>query len=339
MDFRGMEYVEAVYRHRSFTKAAAELYISQPSLSAAVRKVEQRLGFPIFDRSTTPIRLTELGRAYLSGAEQIRTVEKELDQFVSDRLSGQAGRIAVGGTALFISYFLPPILSSFYAAFPGITVELEETDTAQLQRRLLAGRLDLVADNGEMDPAVIGAESLCQDHMILAVPRQLACNQTAEAYQIPLEEIRTGEYLRKGRPAVPMTLFRSAPFLLLKPGNDTRKRADRILRASGVRPEIRLELDQQITGYHLSCFGMGASFVSDTLLRLVKPEPSLVYYRPAEAGEARQIRLFYKRSRYRTRAMEEFLRMARGCMAGADAGAAKRPQPGREAESGAGPRT
>ena len=59
--FNSMNYVYEVYKERSFSKAAANLYISQPSLSATVKKVEERIGAPIFDRSVSPIQLTESG--------------------------------------------------------------------------------------------------------------------------------------------------------------------------------------------------------------------------------------------------------------------------------------
>ena len=63
--FKGMEYVYEVYREHSFSKAAQNLYVSQPSLSATIKRIENRIGFPIFDRSTTPIRLTECGEEYI----------------------------------------------------------------------------------------------------------------------------------------------------------------------------------------------------------------------------------------------------------------------------------
>ena len=59
--FQGMEYVYEVYKEKSFSKAAANLFISQPSLSANVRRVEARIGYPVFDRSTKPLGLTECG--------------------------------------------------------------------------------------------------------------------------------------------------------------------------------------------------------------------------------------------------------------------------------------
>ena len=82
--FQGMEYVYQVYKDKSFSKAAANLFISQPSLSANVKRVEKKVGFPIFDRSTKPLSLTECGKEYIRCVEEILAVEKGFSQFVYD---------------------------------------------------------------------------------------------------------------------------------------------------------------------------------------------------------------------------------------------------------------
>ncbi len=69
--FTWKKYVYEVYREKSFSKAAQNLYISQPSLSARIKKVEERIGVPLFDRSTSPLQLTEVGKAYIEAAEEI----------------------------------------------------------------------------------------------------------------------------------------------------------------------------------------------------------------------------------------------------------------------------
>ena len=69
--FTWKKYVCEVYRERSFSKAAQNLYISQPSLSARIKKVEEQIGVPLFDRSTSPLQLTEAGRIYIRAAEEI----------------------------------------------------------------------------------------------------------------------------------------------------------------------------------------------------------------------------------------------------------------------------
>ena len=81
-----MEYIFEVYKEKNFTRAAEKLFITQPALSMAVQKVEERLGMPIFDRSTRPLSLTEAGEAYLQHILNVRQLEIQLEQLVSFHL-------------------------------------------------------------------------------------------------------------------------------------------------------------------------------------------------------------------------------------------------------------
>lgn len=82
--FQGMEYVYEVYKQKSFSKAAAKLYISQPSLSANVKRIEKKVGYPLFDRSTKPLELTECGKQYIHAVHQIMTATTEFETFIND---------------------------------------------------------------------------------------------------------------------------------------------------------------------------------------------------------------------------------------------------------------
>lgn len=85
----------------------------------------------------------------------------------------------------------------------------------------------------------------------------------------PGKMIVTGGWKDESVKSVPLKLFAQEPFVMLKPENDTRKRAVEILERAGISPEISLELDQQLTSYHVVCSGLGIAFVSDTLIREV----------------------------------------------------------------------
>ncbi len=82
--FQGMKYVYEVYKEKVFfSKAAASFFISQPSLSANVKRIENRIGSPIFDRSTKPLQLTEVGEHYIQAIEKIMDIENNLKKFYS----------------------------------------------------------------------------------------------------------------------------------------------------------------------------------------------------------------------------------------------------------------
>lgn len=84
------------------------LYISQPSLSATIKKIEARLGTPVFDRSTSPIMLTECGEKYIHYAEHLMDMENEFENYLNDFEALRTGHLSVGGSNLFASYVLPP---------------------------------------------------------------------------------------------------------------------------------------------------------------------------------------------------------------------------------------
>lgn len=106
-----------------------------------------------------------------------------------------------------------------------------------------------------------------------------------------------------------MELLKDESFVLLKSENDTRARADALCRLGGFEPKTAMEFDQQMTAYLAGCSGAGITFVSSVLVSRLSPNPGICYYRLPEPESRRDIRLFWKRGRYKTRAMEAFLAM------------------------------
>lgn len=308
--FQGMDYVYEVYKEMSFSRAAKNLYISQPSLSAAVKKVESQIGFPIFDRSSNPIRLTEPGKEYIRSAERIMEVEHGFQNYVNDMQGLKSGGIAIGGTNLFVSYVLPPLLSRFTENFPMLHVNLVEASTSELEEKLSSGALDLMIDSQSMDSVVFEKKFFCEEHLLLVVPKSLRSNEKVEKYALTISDIKANRHLDADVLPVPLEHFREDRFLLLKSGNDTRNRAEKICRKSGhFYPRARLELDQQITAYNLSRYGMGISFNGDILIRHMPDDGSLVYYKLGYPDAVRNVNFYYKRNRYITKMVSAFLNL------------------------------
>ena len=101
--FDGKEYIYAVYEEKSFSKAAQKLYITQPALSTAVKKVETRLGRPIFDRSTSPIGLTPSGEIYIDAIEKLYDLEENTVNQLNNLNGLLTGRLNIGGSIFFLS--------------------------------------------------------------------------------------------------------------------------------------------------------------------------------------------------------------------------------------------
>ena len=115
--FKNKEYVLTVYKEGSFTKAAEKLFVSQPSLSASVKRIEDRIGAPVFDRSSTPVTLTEVGREYVKYALEIEDKENDFSRYISDHTNLLTGKIRVGGSSFFSSFVIPNLISDFNIFF------------------------------------------------------------------------------------------------------------------------------------------------------------------------------------------------------------------------------
>lgn len=307
--FHGMSYVYEVYKELSFSKAAKNLYISQPSLSAAVKKVETKIGFPIFDRSTTPIQLTVLGQEYIRTVEAFMDLQKGFENYIHDIQELKTGSLSIGGTNLFASYIVPRLISDFTEKHPGITFDLVEDNTTKLTETLFSGKLDVLIDNGHMDPAIYEKRFFCQEYLILAVPQKFESNQAAKKYALTADDIIQNSHLLPSVPAVPLVLFKEDPFLFLKSGNDTRTRADALCAASQFTSKIKLKLDQQITAYNLSCYGMGIAFIGDVLIKHVPQNNAVMYYKLDSPLAVRDVNFYYKKKRYLSKVLKEFLQI------------------------------
>lgn len=309
-DFQGMDYVYEVYREKSFSRAARKLMISQPSLSATVKRIEGRIGQELFDRGTSPVTLTECGRRYIQAVEAIREIEQDFESYLEDLQGLRTGHLTLGGTNLFASYVLPGLIGEFTRRYPEVEIELMEESTANLEQMLTAGSVDLVIDNFQFDEKVFERYPFGKEYLLLTVPKELEVNQKVREYQIPVEDILDGTYRENGVKAVHLGVFSEEQFLFLKKENDTRERGIRLCREAGFQPEVALNLDQQVTAYNLSCAGMGISFISDTLIRNVPPHSGVVFYRLDGELAGREVYFFRKAGRYMSRAVREFLQMA-----------------------------
>lgn len=303
------KYVYEVYKERSFTKAAQNLYISQPSLSARIKKIEEIIGEPLFDRSTTPLQLTEVGKVYIEAAEEITQIEQRVENYINDLAGLKTGNLAVGASTLFAAYVVPSLITQFNQKFPDVHIQLIEGNTAELEEMLGSNALDFVIDNYHYDSILYNKELYCEENILLAVPKHFAVNEELGMYQLSYKNIKNKNYLNQKYPAVPLGRFEDLPFIMLTQGNDTRTRGDRLCRNVGFKPNIVLEFNQQSTAYMASSTQLGATFISDILVSQLPTFENLVYYKLDGEEAKRKVFFYYKTHKYKTRVMEEFVRM------------------------------
>ena len=308
--FSNPEYVYEVYKERSFSKAAKNLFISQPALSVTIKRIENRIGCPIFDRSTNPVGLTECGEKYIEVIKQYMDLQNGFMNYLSNLEELKIGNINVGGSNLFTSCILPPIIARFTNRYPTVEINVVEANTSQLDSQLMDGTLDLILDNYSFDTSTHASTLYRTESLILAVPSSFPVNRGLEEYRLKREDVVSGAFRSDSIQAVPFHSFDGLPFIFLKSGNDTRDRAMKIFDKNKMKPNIILNLDQQMTAYNVCCQGMGITFITDTLVSRTHEEKNVRLYPLAPALSTRSLCFFRKKAKYVTRAMEEFLKIA-----------------------------
>lgn len=304
-----IDYVYEVYKERSFSAAAKNLFISQPALSAAVKRTEEALGIMIFDRSTSPIRLTEEGRVYIESVERIRIVEEEMKNRLSDMGELRRGHITVSGENFVSSFIMPRVILAFADKYPGIAVELVESNSPDLRQQLLSESIDLLIAH-DFDERSYVSEPLFEETILLAVPAAFPINEKLSAFALDRADIEQGRHLSPDCPHVELSAFADETFLLLKKGNDMCRRAAVLFDEAGIRPKVKITLDQLITSYNMVCAGLGVAFVTDMVVKSSRAE-GCRFYLPSSAHIHRQMCIGYKRNRYLPHAVAAFYETAK----------------------------
>lgn len=306
--FNRKDLIYTVYKEKSISKAAQKLFISQPSLSIIIRKIEEEIGVPLFDRTSKPIRLTEAGVEYIKATESIAHIEKAFGNYISAFNDLLTGSLTIGGNQLLSSLVLPKYISAFIRRYPDIDLHLVDDNSIALENQINAGQLDLVIDNKKLDPDAFEQRLLRTERLLLAVPAGFACNTGLEAWQLREEDILSGAYLAPEVEPVPLEQFRDIPFISMTRDNDTRRRTDEIFHEAGIVPNMLLEIDRLVTLYNFIEIGTAASVVSDTLVQnLQYHKGKVLFYALGSAHAQRDIYVSYKRSRYYSKAMKAFV--------------------------------
>ncbi|MBQ3492934.1 MAG: LysR family transcriptional regulator [Clostridia bacterium] len=303
------DYIYEIYREKSFSVAAKKFFVSQPALSAMVKKVETALGVTIFDRSTSPITLTEAGKIYIKSIEEMRSLQKRLKEELNDLCALKTGTLIVSGENFVSSFIMPKVIMRFSEIYKGIKVELVESNSPDLRQLLLTDAIDLLIAH-DFDQKLYSCEPLFDEMLLLAVPERLSINYGLKDCVLSLEDIKAGKHYQENCPAVNLATFKDEEFLIMKKGNDMQRRAQLLCEKAGFTPKARIYLDQLITSYNMACAGMGIAFVTDMLATNANGE-NCVYYKIKGNDVTRRMYIGYKRNRYISQACTAFIDMAK----------------------------
>jgi len=165
--FAHLETFAAVSRHRSFTRAAAELALSQPAVTQHIAALEASLDCRLLDRRGREVRLTAEGEHLLACHHRIQAALAELHRELADARGGSSGRLSVGAGLTICIFTLPALLAEYRLRHPGVELHVRSGRTRDVLDMVLAGQVDLGLVTSPVKHRLVETTPLYQDRMVV----------------------------------------------------------------------------------------------------------------------------------------------------------------------------
>ena len=241
MELHQLRYFVAVAKEGSMTRAAASLFLAQPTLSIQIRKLEQEIGTKLFERLARNVVLTEAGTAFLEHAERALTELERGRERVEDVVGLRDGRVSLGVLPSVAAHLLPGVLAEFRAEHPGVTVNLVEHDVSrEFEQLVQAGQLHMAVTRMPVTLAGLGARTLVREPIVVLVPP---------------------DHPLAGRPEVALHELADEGFVCMRSGYGLRELTDQLCAGAGFAPRVVIETGQLSIVHGMVRSGVGVALL------------------------------------------------------------------------------
>ena len=180
MEMAQLEYFVRVVQEKSFSKAAARVFRTQPAISIAIRRLEEEIGSPLLERNQRVPVLTEAGQVVYDYAQRILGLRSEVSQAIQELQSLKSGRVRVGANESTSLYLLPELILRYRELYPKVKVEISRYVSSRLPRELLDRNLDFALMAFEPVDRDLVAFPVLKDELVLIMsPKHPLANRSS----------------------------------------------------------------------------------------------------------------------------------------------------------------
>jgi len=283
MDLLQLKYFQEVAKHQHLTKAAQELKVSQPALSKMISKLEQSLGYQLFDRTGRQIRLNRFGKAYIQTVEnvflELKKGEKEL-AFLAEK---QSELISVAVT---IPLILPELFGGFLEKNPKTRFRQYHAFSEKMKSQLETGVIDIGISTVPLEGEDIEWYPVFQEEILLAVPLSHPLSQNKRIYLKDVE---------------------NDPFIVMPEGYGFRDMTETFCASAGFYPNFAFEGDETGITFELVEKGLGVAFSPTIIKNQRVASLSIAELHIIEPPCFRSVGLVWQKNRVQTKVVQEFI--------------------------------
>ena len=307
MNFLSMKYFTAVARARSFTRAAAELHITQQTLSAHIAGVEKELGCPLLLRHV-PLELTYAGEVFLRYAAEFQKSHDRMMMEIRDITEKHSGVMKVGVGFTRGKAIMPTLIRAFQEQWPNYEVQLVEASNEELRKLVAAGSIDLAIAAFPSHVPEIELRPFYREEIVLAISHALLEKQTEGHAKEAAAAIRAGDY----------SALRDCPVVMGKPEDISGAVAQDFILRNGLNVRVKARSDNISTLLSLCLLGVGACFCQENFIRMTQSAQSLSGLELFRLSEDASYEILFgiPKLGYRRRAVSSFMEIAQEAISG-----------------------
>ncbi|BAL83481.1 putative LysR family transcriptional regulator [Selenomonas ruminantium subsp. lactilytica TAM6421] len=299
IDEHEWKYVLQAANEGTFSAAAKRLFVSQPSLSQSIKKIEGEIGLPLFDRSQTPLQLTAAGEIYVRKAREMQRIYHELVQETADLTGLKTGTLIIGSSRTRSSCYLTQPIIEFHRRYPGIRLMVKEHSVSELKTTVAAGEVDFALLYEPLESS-FERIPLLKEKTLLALPPH---HPFAQKYK------RTD-----GEPYPTMSFARmhGQPFIRLQENRRMSQLYSDLCMKTQCRPDVVFEANSIIDAAELCAAGMGATLVTDMVVNNGRWSEPPCFFNLEEAVEDRQLVVAFGKNKHLSQAARKFIELLQG---------------------------
>ena len=249
-NYKQLQYVIAIADKKSISRAARDLYVSQPALTKYLNTLESELGVQLFDRTSTPIQLTYAGEVYLKYAKAQFGLEKKMQSEMEEISKARRGRINLGIGVGQGEYWLPRILPAYSRAYPGIEVHIYDGAQQDYEDMLSRGNIDIAISSWTSYSDKFCYEEICEENILLYMSPN---DPILKDVDFSNSDIDHPVYIHP-------ELLNGATLITTRPVHSTSRTVSQILARFDIKPGKRFCVESCNTAYSLAVEGMGVAF-------------------------------------------------------------------------------
>jgi len=285
MDIDQMRGFLETAREKSFTKAAAKLFLTQPAVSLQVKALETELGIRLFERQGKQVLLTDAGRLLYERSEEVLDLVARVHEDIASLGELKTGRLRVGTSDTNCAYVLPPVVKAFREAYPGIELRLTDRMSAEVVRLVFEGGVDFGLATLPVTESRVKTDFLFvrDDVVICPIGHRLTL-----LGHVSLEQVI------------------AYPMLMLEHGSTSRAMLDRVLQQADLTAQVAMELGSIEVIKRFVEIGLGVAVVPEVAVREDVLNKRIAAVRVVDLP-AREVGLVQRQNGHLSRAAEVFL--------------------------------